>query len=322
MDIVLVTGAGGQLGTELTLTLREQFGTDQVIATDIRPLSGELTAGPTAVLDVMDQDAFTELVAKHKVTQIYHLAAILSARGEQNPQLAWQLNMDSLLTVLGLARDYNLHKVYWPSSIAVFGTNTPMDNTPQDTIMDPTTVYGISKLAGERWCEYYHLKHGVDVRSLRYPGLIGWKTLPGGGTTDYAVDIYHQALKQGAYTCFLKEDAYLPMMYMPDAISATLQLMNADPDKVKVRSSYNVGALSFSPKEITQSIQAVIPDFTINYEPDYRQAIADSWPNAVDDQAARTDWGWSHAYTLDKMTEDILTNLRKQHQQALLQTPS
>ena len=311
MEKVLVTGAGGQLGTELTNALREQYGTDQVIASDIRPLEGELTAGPTAVLDVMQAQAIDDLIAKEKVTQVYHLAAILSAVGEKKPRQAWDLNMQSLLSILDIARERQLNKIYWPSSIAVFGPDTPADNTPQSTVMNPNTVYGISKLAGERWCEYYYMKHGVDVRSLRYPGLIGWKTLPGGGTTDYAVDIYHKALDNGNYSCFLREDSYLPMMYMPDSIASTLQLMNAPVEQVKVRSSYNVGALSFSPKEIAESIKKHLPDFDISYSPDYRQGIADSWPNAVDDSQAREDWGWNHQFDLDTMTEDILSNLRR-----------
>ncbi len=260
------------------------------------------------VLDVMDKKVLTDLIAKEKFTQIYHLAAILSATGEKNPHFAWALNMESLLTVLELAKIHGI-KVYWPSSIAVFGPNTPMQNTPQHCVMDPNTVYGISKQAGERWCEYYFQKYGVDVRSLRYPGLIGYKSLPGGGTTDYAVDIYHKAIAGEAFECFLSEKTYLPMMYMPDAIKATLDLMHAPKEQVKIRSSYNLSGMSFSPKEIHESILRKYPDFKISYQPDFRQAIADSWPDSIDDSAARADWGWRHQYDLNAMTDDILANL-------------
>jgi len=310
MEKILIIGAAGQLGSELTKSLSEMYGSEQVIATDINHSASEkFDFCRFEVLNVMDKDLLRKLVKDENITQIYHLAAILSATGEKNPMFAWQLNMDSLLHVLELAREFKLNKIYWPSSIAVFGPNTPMQNTPQHCIMDPNTVYGISKQAGERWCEWYFQKHNVDVRSLRYPGLIGYKSLPGGGTTDYAVDIYHKAIEGEVFECFLGENTYLPMMYMPDAIKATLDLMHAPAEKIKIRSSYNLSAISFSPKEIYQSIKLHYPDFEIKYSPDFRQAIADSWPDSIDDSAARMDWGWSHDYDLRKMTEDILANL-------------
>lgn len=309
MTKILITGACGQLGSELTLKLREKHGVENVIASDVRIPEGDLANGPFEQLDVMNRDAMMAIVNKYGITQIYHLAAILSAKGESNPHFAWQLNMDSLLNVLEIAKDNKLDKIYWPSSIAVFGPNTPMQNTPQHTVMDPNTVYGISKLAGERWCEYYFEKYGVDVRSLRYPGLIGYKAKPGGGTTDYAVDIFYQALEQQQYECFLSENTYLPMMYIDDAIEATIQLMEADASSVKVRSSYNIAAISFTPKQIAEEIKSQIESFEITYNPDFRQKIADSWPDSVDDSAARNDWGWQHQYDLKKMTKTILTGL-------------
>jgi len=310
MDKILVIGAAGQLGSELTRSLADQFGEDQVIATDLRATAFEqFPFCRFEVLDVMDKDALGALVMKEKVTQIYHLAAVLSATGERNPQFAWQLNMNSLLHVLDLAKECGLDKIYWPSSIAVFGPSTPKVNTPQYCEKDPNTVYGISKLAGEGWCKYYFEKYGVDVRSLRYPGLIGYKSLPGGGTTDYAVDIYHKAIAKQPFTCFLREDTYLPMMYMPDAIKATLDLMNAPKEAVKIRSSYNLAGISFSPKEIFASIKKEVPNFEINYKVDFRQSIADSWPDSIDDKNARADWGWKPSYDLDSMSKDILANL-------------
>lgn len=309
MTKILITGACGQLGSELTLKLREKHGVENVIASDVRNPEGDLANGPFEQLDVMNRDAMLAIVNKYGITQIYHLAAILSAKGESNPHFAWQLNMDSLLNVLEIAKNNKLDKIYWPSSIAVFGPNTPMQNTPQHTVMDPNTVYGISKLAGERWCEYYFEKYGVDVRSLRYPGLIGYKAKPGGGTTDYAVDIFYQALEQQQYECFLSENTYLPMMYIDDAIEATIQLMEADASSVKVRSSYNIAAISFTPKQIADEIKSQIESFEITYKPDFRQKIADSWPDSVDDSAARNDWGWQHQYELKKMTKTILTGL-------------
>lgn len=308
MERILVIGACGQLGSELTNELGKLFGNTNVIASDISKPNAAISNFAFEQLDVMDANRLKEIVEQHAITQVYHLAAILSAKGEENPQWAWNLNMTGLLNVLELAKEKNL-SIYWPSSIAVFGPTTPMANTPQDTIMDPNTVYGISKLAGERWCEYYFEKYGVDVRSIRYPGLIGYKSLPGGGTTDYAVDIYHKALRNEPFECFLSEDTYLPMMYMSDAIKATIDLMQSPAEQVKVRSSYNVSAISLSPKEMVESIKKEIPEFSATYKPDFRQKIADSWPDSIDDSVARKDWGWAPSYDLDKMTNDILQNL-------------
>lgn len=309
MTKILVTGACGQLGSELTIALRKKFGKDNIIASDVRQPTGELAEGPFEELDVLNNEALIKIAEKHAITQVYHLAAILSAKGESNPHFAWKLNMESLLYVLELAKNKKLERVYWPSSIAVFGPNTPRKETPQHTIMDPNTVYGISKQAGERWCEYYFEKYGVDVRSLRYPGLIGYKAKPGGGTTDYAVDIFYQALEKKEYECFLSKDTYLPMMYINDAIKATIDLMDAEKEDVKIRSSYNIAAISFTPDEIYKEIKKHLPEFSISYNPDFRQKIADSWPDSIDDSAARNDWGWSHDFDLEKMTEDILMNL-------------
>jgi nucleoside-diphosphate-sugar epimerase len=318
-DKILVIGACGQLGTELTLALREIYNPSHVIASDLQCRVSLLSqTGPFEKLDVLDTQRLAAIINKHQITQIYHLAAMLSATGEQNPKFAWKLNVNGLLNVLDMAQKKKLHKIFWPSSIAVFGPHTPSQQTPQFTTMDPNTVYGISKLAGERWCEYYFQKYGVDVRSLRYPGLISYKTPPGGGTTDYAIEIYHKALESVVFECFLSEDTYLPMMYMPDAIKATLQLMDAPSENIKIRSSYNVGAFSFSPKEITQAIQTYIPAFTITYKPDFRQQIANSWPNTIDDTPARTDWQWQPEYTLQSMTSDILLNLKKLKAEALV----
>ena len=308
MDKILVIGACGQLGTELTLKLRELFGTENVIASDLREAADLIKDGPFVSLDVMNKEALDALIAKHQITQIYHLAAILSAKGEQNPKFAWDLNMTSLLNVLEAGKN-GVSKIYWPSSIAVFGPGTPKTKTPQNTVMDPNTVYGISKLAGERWCEWYHQKHGVDVRSIRYPGLIGYKAQPGGGTTDYAVDIFWKAILEGNYDCFLKEDSLLPMMYMEDAVKATIDIMQADAEQVKVRSSYNVSAISFSPAMIYDEIVKRYPDFKINYAPDFRQQIADSWPNSIDDTEARSDWQWKPDFDLKKMVDTMLDNL-------------
>ncbi len=306
---ILIIGASGQLGSELTQGLWNLYGMENIIATDIKDPEGILAKGNFEILDVLKQKNLFELIQKNNITQIYHLAALLSATGEKNPKFAWHLNMDGLIHVLDAAVEYNIEKVYWPSSIAVFGPNTPMDMTPQDTTMDPTTIYGISKQAGERWCDWYFRNKGVDVRSLRYPGLIGYKSQPGGGTTDYAVDIFFKALQDKKYECFLKADTYLPMMYMDDAVKATLDLMEAPKEKIKIRSSYNVSAMSFSPQEITAEIKKHIPNFEITYNPDFRQAIADSWPNSIDDSRARADWGWENKFGLKEMTEDILTNL-------------
>jgi nucleoside-diphosphate-sugar epimerase len=306
---ILVIGAGGQLGSELTQGLWRLYGKDNVIATDIKQTNGVLNDGRFEILDVLNLKNLSEFIQKNEITQIYHLAAVLSATGEKNPKFAWHLNMDGLIHVLDAAVEFKIEKVYWPSSIAVFGPTTPREHTPQDTVMDPTTIYGISKLAGERWCDWYHHKHGVDVRSLRYPGLIGYKTKPGGGTTDYAVDIFFKAIAEKKYECFLKSDTYLPMMYMDDAVKATLDLMETPAEKIKVRSSYNIAAMSFCPQEISREIQQHIPDFKMSYNPDFRQNIADSWPKSIDDSAARKDWGWKHDFDLQKMTSEILTHL-------------
>jgi nucleoside-diphosphate-sugar epimerase len=307
---ILLIGAGGQLGSELTQALRNIYGEDNVIASDIKDAQGSLKDGRFEKFDVMQRDKLFELLKKNEITQVYHLAALLSATGEKDPRWAWKLNMDSLLFVLEAAHELNLDMVFWQCSIAAFGPTTPKQNTPQDTIMDPSTVYGITKLAGELWCEYYFRRYGVDVRSLRYPGLIGYKTLPGGGTTDYAVDIYFKALTEKKYNCFLAPDTFLPMMYMDDAVQATLHLMEASAEKIKVRTSYNISAMSFCPTQIAMSIQKYIPEFTITYAPDFRQTIADSWPKSIDDSAARSDWGWKHSFGLDEMTDDILKNLK------------
>jgi len=308
---ILVIGASGQIGVELTLALRKIYGNSNVIASDLREQNPLLEGtGPYVSMDVMNKEMLHVQVIRQNITQIYLLAAILSATGEKNPNLAWHLNMQGLLNVLDIAREENIHKVYWPSSIAVFGPTSPRQNCPQQTIIEPTTVYGISKYAGEFWCNYYFQRFDVDVRSLRYPGLISYKSAPGGGTTDYAVEIYHEALEEKTYNCFLKEDTYLPMMYMPDAIRATIELMEAPANKISVRTSYNLSSMSFSPKEIASSISKHIPEFTINYAPDYRQAIADSWPQSIDDSVARKDWGWKEEYDLTAMTKDMLDNLK------------
>ena len=309
---ILVIGASGQIGVELTMALRKIYGNASVIASDLREENPLLRGtGPYVSLDVMNKEMLHVKVIRQNVTQIYLLAAILSATGEKNPNLAWNLNMQGLLNVLDIAREENLQKVYWPSSIAVFGPTSPKKNCPQQTIIEPITVYGISKYAGEFWCNYYNKRFGVDVRSLRYPGLISYKSDPGGGTTDYAVEIYHDAIEDKKYTSFLKEDTYLPMMYMPDAIRATMELMEAPADKISIRTSYNISGISFSPAEIAASIKKHIPEFEIIYQPDYRQAIADSWPQSIDDAVARTDWGWKHEYDLEKITADMLKNLQQ-----------
>src|SRR6186713_2793217 len=307
---ILVIGASGQIGVELTLALRKIYGAAQVIASDLREENELLKGtGPYVALDVMNKEMLHVQVIRQGVTQIYLLAAILSATGEKNPGLAWNLNMQSLLNVLDIAREEQIKKVYWPSSIAVFGPTSPKKNCPQQTIIEPITVYGISKYAGEFWCNYYNKRFGVDVRSLRYPGLISYKSDPGGGTTDYAIEIFHEALEEKKYECFLSEDTYLPMMYMPDAIRATIELMEAPANKIAIRTSYNIASMSFSPKEIAAEIKKHIPDFVIQYQPDYRQAIADSWPQSIDDSVARRDWGWKEEYDLPAMTKDMFDNL-------------
>jgi nucleoside-diphosphate-sugar epimerase len=307
---ILIIGASGQIGTELTAFLRKRYGKHKVIASDI--VEGDaamLKDGPFEILDAMDFDAVQDVVIRHEITDVYLMAAMLSATSEKFPMKAWNLNMNSLFNVLNLARDKKIEKIFWPSSIAVFGPTTPRNNTPQRTIMEPSTVYGISKQTGERWCEYYHKRFGVDVRSIRYPGLISYTTPPGGGTTDYAVDIYYKALKHKKYVCFLNAETTLPMMYMPDAIEATVNIMEAPESSIKIRSSYNLAAFSFNPEEISASIKKYIPAFTISYEPDFRQAIADSWPQTINDDDARKDWGWKHSYSLEQMTQDMLENL-------------
>ena len=309
---ILVIGASGQIGVELTLALRKIYGNSQVVASDLREQNSLLEGtGPYVSLDVMNKEMLHVQIIRQGVTQIYHLAAILSATGEKNPGLAWHLNMQSLLNVLDIAREEKIHKVYWPSSIAVFGPTSPKQNCPQQTIIEPITVYGISKYAGEFWCNYFFHRFGVDVRSLRYPGLISYKSQPGGGTTDYAVEIFYEAREEKRYECFLNENTYLPMMYMPDAIRATIELMEAPADKISIRTAYNISGMSFSPKEIASEIKKHIPDFIISYKPDYRQAIADSWPQSIDDSVARKDWGWKEEYDLTAMTNDMLGNLGK-----------
>lgn len=310
MDKILIVGACGQLGTELTQKLRSIKTPESIIASDIRDEPIDLIAdGPYEKLDIMNGERFHEILKKHEINQVYHLAAVLSAKGEKDPQFAWKLNMESLLLVLEAGRN-QIKKIYWPSSIAVFGPNTPSSETPQNTIMDPNTVYGISKLAGERWCEYYFEQYGVDVRSLRYPGLIGYKTRPGGGTTDYAVDIFHKALAGEKYECFLNPKTMLPMMYMDDAVNATIQLMESEARAITVRSAYNLAAMSFTPEQIASEISGYYPDFEIEYQPDFRQKIADSWPDSIDDTAARRDWGWMPDYGIKELAKTMITNLK------------
>ena len=308
---ILIIGASGQIGNELTMYLRNMYSNQNVIASDIREASSiVMESGPFEILDAMDYPAIEKIVTNYNITDVYLMAAMLSATAEKYPIKGWDLNMTSLFNVLNLAKDKKIEKVFWPSSIAVFGPTTPKTNTPQHTIMEPATVYGISKQTGERWCEYYHKRYGVDVRSIRYPGLISYKTPPGGGTTDYAIEIYHKALKDKKYTCFLTAQTALPMMFMDDAINATVNIMLAPPQKIKIRNAYNLAALSFNPQELAASIQKHIPDFTINYKPDFRQAIADSWPASIDDAVARKDWGWQHTIDLDKMTKIMIDNLK------------
>jgi nucleoside-diphosphate-sugar epimerase len=308
---ILVIGASGQIGVELTLALRKIYGNLNVVASDLREENELLKgSGPYVSLDVMNKEMLHVQVIRQNISQIYLLAAILSATGEKNPGLAWHLNMQGLLNVLDIAREEKLQKVYWPSSIAVFGPSSPKENCPQQTIIEPITVYGISKFAGEFWCNYFHQRWKVDVRSLRYPGLISYKSSPGGGTTDYAVEIFYEALEDKKYTCFLKEDTYLPMMYMPDAIRATIELMEAPADRISIRTAYNISGMSFSPLQIANQIKKEIPEFEIIYRPDYRQTIAESWPASIDDSVARSDWGWKPEFDLEKMSKDMLSNLQ------------
>ncbi len=308
-DKVLIIGASGQIGVELTLALRNIYGTNNVIASDLREINPLISDGPSVILDAMNKEMLHVQIIRQNITQVYILAAMLSATGEKHPNLAWNVNMQVLLNVLDIAREENLRKVYWPSSIAVFGDTSPKHNCPQSTVIEPTTVYGISKIAGEHWCEYYYNKFNLDVRSVRYPGIISYKSSPGGGTTDYAVEIFQEAVEEKYYECYLKEDSYLPMMYMPDAIRATIELMEAPADKIKNHRSYNISGMSFSPKEIAAEIKKHIPEFIIDYKPDYRQQIANSWPYSIDDKEARAEWGWKHEYDLAKMTEDMLKNI-------------
>lgn len=307
---ILIIGACGQIGTELTHKLREIHGVENVIASDINTRNLKLVnAGPFVILDAKNFNAIKDCCLNNNIKTVYLMAALLSATGEKYPMEAWDLNMNSLFHVLNLAKEKKIDSIFWPSSIAVFGPTTPKENTPQHTIMEPTTVYGITKQVGERWCEYYHNKYGVDVRSIRYPGIISWKTLPGGGTTDYAVEIYHEAIKNKSYNCFLSEETKLPMMYMDDAVKATIAIMQAKTNAIKIRSSYNLAAISFTPKEIAETIKKHIPDFKINYQPDFRQAIADSWPKSIDDSSARKDWNWKHRFSLEAITKEMLKQL-------------
>ena len=309
---ILIIGACGQIGTELTQKLREIYGVENVIASDIRKLNIDVVnSGPFEVLNALDFNQIQHLVEVHQIDEVYLMAALLSATAEKNPAFAWDLNMNSLFHVLNLATAGKIKKIFWPSSIAVFGPTTPRENTPQYTIMEPSTVYGISKQTGERWCEYYHNIYGVDVRSIRYPGLISWSSPPGGGTTDYAVDIFHKAIAKKKYDCFLSSETKMPMMYMDDAIAATIQIMQSPKEQIKIRSSYNLAAMSFTPSEIAEEIKKHIPEFTITYHPDFRQKIADSWPASIDDSAAREDWKWSHQFDISSMTKDMLDHLKK-----------
>lgn len=310
MNKILVIGACGQIGTELVIGLRKQYGTENVIASDVKEQENNLFLdGPYKQLDVLNREAVRSYIIEEKISQVYLLAALLSATAEKNPDFAWKLNMEGLFTVLDLAKEGHLKQIFWPSSIAVFGPTTPRDQTPQYTVMEPSTVYGISKLAGERWCEYYNKQFGVDVRSIRYPGLISYTSLPGGGTTDYAVDIFYHAKQTASYTSFLSEDTALPMMFMEDAIRATIELMQAPSENVKIRSSYNLAGISFTPEQLAKAIQKSIPAFKIDYKPDFRQNIADSWPNSIDDSAAKHDWGWKEKFDLVKMVDEMLRHV-------------
>ena len=315
---ILIIGACGQIGSELTHKLRSIHGKDNVIASDISYTNLDIVnSGAFEILDAQDYTSVKTCIDKHQINTVYLMAAMLSATGEKYPMKAWNLNMDSLFHVLNLAKEGFIKKLFWPSSIAVFGPTTPKEKTPQYTIMEPSTVYGMTKQVGERWCEYYNKQYGVDVRSVRYPGIISWKTMPGGGTTDYAVEIYHKALADKKYDCFLSEETELPMMFMDDAIRATVNIMDAKPESIKIRSSYNLAAISFTPEDITKSIQKHIPDFTISYNPDFRQKIADTWPNSIDDSHAKKDWNWEHSFSLDDITREMLTNLKQVKEQTI-----
>jgi nucleoside-diphosphate-sugar epimerase len=311
MDKVLVIGACGQVGTELVENLQNIHGSSRVVASDIKTPTNEVFLNSEFVhLNVLDKVQIKEVFQTHKPTIVYHLAALLSATAEENPKFGWELNMDGTFNIFDACIDHGVKRIFWPSSIAVFGPTTPRVNTPQSTILEPNTIYGITKLAGERYCEYYFNRYNLDVRSIRYPGLIGWKSLPGGGTTDYAVDIFHQALKNGQYDCFLKEQTTLPMMHMEDAVRATLEITDAPSNLIKVRSSYNIAGVSFNPEQLTQEIKKHIPQFKISYQPDHRQKIANSWPESIDDQIARADWGWQEKYNLEKLVVNMLDNIR------------
>ena len=314
----LVLGSAGQIGTDLVEELRRMYGAENVIATDIKDQPKEFKAkGPFIMMDVLDGEQVNDIIKKNNVKQVFLLAALLSATAEQKMKAAWKLNMEGLFIMLDISKENKDIKLFWPSSIAVFGPTTPRINTPQHTIMEPTTVYGVSKQAGERWCEYYHNKFGVDVRSIRYPGLISYKAEPGGGTTDYAVNIFHEAVLKNTYECFLKQDTALPMMYMPDAIRATIELMHAPSDRIKIRSSYNLGGISFTPKILVDEIKQHIPNFTCTYNPDFRQAIADSWPASIDDSVAQQHWNWKQKYDLAEMTKDMLVNIKEKYKVAI-----
>jgi nucleoside-diphosphate-sugar epimerase len=320
MKRILVTGATGQIGSELTLELRKKYGGDNVVAAGHKRKPSEklLESGPFEYVDTTSKENIEEVVEKYDVDTIYHLAAVLSASGEENPQLAWNVNINGLYNVLEVAREYDLVRIFWPSSIAVFGPEAPRVNTPQDTILIPRTIYGVTKVAGELLCNYYFTRYGLDVRSVRYPGIISSETPPGGGTTDYAVEIFYEAIKNKRYTCFVREDTVLPMMYMPDCINAALKLMEADSSQIKHRTSYNVSAMSFSAGELAAEIRKYIPDFKCEYKPDFRQKIADSWPKSIDDSVARKEWGWNPKYDLASMTRDMMEKLRKRFAEGLL----
>ena len=312
MKKILVIGSNGQIGTELVLSLRERYGNEAVFAADLsESCPAIIINGPYVQLDVLQKEAIREYIITNEIKEVYLLAALLSATAEKNPDFAWKLNMEGLFTILDLAKEKHIDKIFWPSSIAVFGPTTPADKTPQYTIMEPSTVYGISKLAGERWCEYYHNKHQVDVRSLRYPGLISYKSPPGGGTTDYAIDIFHKATAGVDYDCFLNETSALPMLFMDDAIRATIELMEAPSEQIKIRSSYNLAGVSFTPKELSEAIKKQLPDFKITYNPDFRQAIADSWPNSIDDAITEQHWGWKPRFDLPKIVDEMIKNIKK-----------
>ncbi len=312
MKKILIIGASGQIGSDLTIELRNRFGELNVVATDIKKATSEvMDSGIFEFLDVLDRDKIADTVERYKITEIYHLAAILSGNAEKKPMWAWDINMRGLFNVLEVARTKQIKKLFWPSSMGAFGPGTPAIDAPQNTVMDPITVYGISKLAGERWVEYYYEKYELDVRSLRYPGLISYKAEAGGGTTDYAVEIFYAAIKDKEYNCFLKNDSRLPMMYMEDAVNATIDLMEADVKKISIRSSYNLGGISFSPEELTKELRKFVPELIVKYRPDFRQAIADSWPNSISDELAYNDWGWKHKFDLVKMTAIMYKEISK-----------